>query len=111
VEIFALGAAIGKFTACKKSKATWLLGILIQIYSLQAVTILGIFSFFLRRIVIGPGMSLSIISCSIGEEIVAYWVIWSLVQTWTIIGFFCGLPLIKKIFFTARWSRAFAQSP
>jgi hypothetical protein len=49
-----------------------LLGILIPTNSLPAVTRLGIISFFLRRIVIGHGINLFMISDSIGLAISAY---------------------------------------
>ncbi len=61
-EIFALGAAIGLSTALRNSLAIWLEGILIPTKGLE-VTISGIISFFFKSKVIGPGKSLSIISC------------------------------------------------
>jgi hypothetical protein len=72
VDIFALGAATGKSQIDNNSRATAWLGILIDIRGCHAVIDDGIMSFGGNNIVIGQGINLSIIVCSISFVINAY---------------------------------------
>lgn|GEM_PF-4523027 len=65
-EILALGAARASQEFCSISSATGCCGILIATNSLPAVTASGMLFFLCRSMVIGPGMSVSIIFCSKG---------------------------------------------
>lgn len=109
VDIFALGAAIGSLHVCNNSRAVLLDGILIHTKSFGEI-ISRIFSFFGIKIVIGPGISLSMMVLSISFEITQYVEISSLHPTWTIRGLFAGLFLRVKILETASLSSAFAPN-
>ena len=111
MDILALGAAIGKSQRDNSASATGWLGILIDINGCPAVMLEGIHFFGGRRIVMGHGISLSIIVFSISLVIKAYFEICCFLATCEIIGLSCGLFFNWKILAIAFGSNAFAPNP
>jgi hypothetical protein len=81
VDIFALGAAIGKSQSDNTARATGWLGILIDIKGCHAVIHRGMDAFGGKRMVIGQGISLSMMVRSISFVIYAYSSICSFLAT------------------------------